>query len=241
MVNQNNEPVHIATIPDGNRRWAKKKKLAPWLGHQSGAKAVEKVARAAFEIKIPNLTFWVCSEDNLIKRPKKEIAFLLTLFKKEFVKLGESQDIHQNRARVRFLGQWRNYFPESLKKILNNIEKGTKNYSEHNLTFLMGYDGREEMTSAIRKAVDYYSGNSVQGEKIIDKDFIKSCLWTKDLPLVDLVIRTGGEPHLSAGFMMWDIADAQFYFTEKLWPDFGQEDLKEAVKNYSQRPRRFGY
>ena len=77
--------------------------------------------------------------------------------------------------------------------------------------------------------------------KIIDKDFIKSCLWTKDLPLVDLVIRTGGEPHLSAGFMMWDIADAQFYFTEKLWPDFGQEDLKEAVKNYSQRPRRFGY
>lgn len=239
MTKQNTEPAHIAIIPDGNRRWAKKKKLAPWLGHQTGAKAVENVARAAFKIKIPNLTFWLCSRDNLAKRPKREISFLLALFKKEFAKLGQSEDIHQNQARVRFLGQWRESFPDSLKKIFNNIEEGTKNYTERNLTFLMGYDGKEEMLNAVRQAADYYSDNG--GESIeIDNDFIKSRLWTKDLPTVDLVIRTGGEPHLSAGFMMWDISDAQFYFTEKLWPDFGEKDLAEALKNYSQRQRRLG-
>ena len=239
MANQNTEPVHIAIIPDGNRRWAKKKKLAPWLGHQTGAKAAENITKTAFEMKIPNLTFWVCSQDNLARRPKREIAFLLSLFKKEFSKMAKSEDIHQNRARVRFLGDWRNSFPKALIKILAQIEAETKGYGEHNLTFLMGYDGKEEMLSAVRQAADYYSNNG--GEDIeIDNNLIKSCLWTKELPAVDLVIRTGGEPHLSAGFMMWDIADAQFYFIEKLWPDFKEEDLKKALKSYSQRQRRFG-
>lgn len=231
-------PNHIAIIPDGNRRWAKKRKLNPWLGHKYGAKSTENTLKTAIDLNIPNLTYWICSKDNLEKRTKREVYFLLTVFKREFLRLLKSKDLAKNQVRVRFLGEWRDYFPTNLNKILDNLMEKTKDYNKHNLTFLAGYDGRQEMLTAIRKIVP--RGTIANNYEEITPELVKNYLWTRDLSPVDLVIRTGGEPHLSAGFMMWDIADAQLYFTDKLWPDFGKDDLIKAMKDYSERERRLG-
>lgn len=226
-------PNHIAIIPDGNRRWAKKRKLNPWVGHKYGARATENTIKAAIDLKIPNLTFWICSKDNLEKRSKREVYFLLMVFKREFLRLLKSEELVKNQARIRFLGEWRDYFPAYLKKIIDQLMENTKDYNRHNLTFLAGYDGKQEMMRSMREIIS-------DKHNKITPELIKDHLWTRDLPSVDLVIRTGGEPHLSAGFMMWDIAEAQLYFTDKLWPDFDREELLKAIKDYSKRERRLG-
>lgn len=231
-------PNHIVIIPDGNRRWAKKRKLNPWIGHKYGAKSIENTLKAAIDLKIPNLTFWICSKDNLEKRSKREVYFLLMVFKREFLRLLKSKDLAKNQVRVRFLGEWRDYFSASLSKVLDKLMGNTKDYNRHNLTFLAVYDGKQEMLTAIKKMVS--QGTIASKDMGITPELIKSYLLTSDLPPVDLVIRTGGEPHLSAGFMMWDISDAQLYFIDKLWPDFGRNDLIKVIEDYSRRERRLG-
>ena len=132
---------------------------------------------------------------------------------------------------------------------MRDSSKKTKNYKKHQLTFLMAYSGIDEMEEAIRKIVisilrtsDVHNIRTSDVQKLINKESIKANLWTKDLPAVDLVIRTGSasEPHLSSGMMMWDIADSQLYFTDTLLPDFSPEEFKKAVEHYSEKQRRSG-
>lgn len=232
-----NLPNHIAIIPDGNRRWAKKHKLEAWFGHKKGTEGLEKLADVMVELEIPHLSFWGSSKDNLKKRSKQEVAFLLKLFKERFLELSESEIVHQNQIGINILGDWREQFPEDVKASLNQAIENTKNYSEFFLNFFIAYSGTGEVLDAI-KCIAERARKDLSLE--IDKKLLKRCLLTRELPPVDLMIRTGGEPHLSDGFMMWDTANAQLYFLDKLWPDFNEQDFRLAIKDYGNRSRKFG-
>jgi undecaprenyl diphosphate synthase len=234
-----NLPEHIVLIPDGNRRWAKKKGLAAFLGHKQGAEIMGDIIKAARELKISCLTFWGSSLDNIAKRPAEEVDFLFEVFREYFEKLVKSEEIYEDSVRVEILGRWEELFPEKAKKPMREIIEKTKNHKNHRLTFLMAYSGVDEMAEAIKKIAELKFKNP---DLKIDEKLIKDSLWTKDLPPVDLVIRTGsaGDPHWSSGLMMWDTADAQLYFTDTLFPDFSPAEFKKAVEQYSGKERRFG-
>ncbi|MDP3015031.1 MAG: polyprenyl diphosphate synthase [bacterium] len=232
-----NLPQHIVLIPDGNRRWAKKRGLPPFFGHRQGVKTTEKILKAVLDLKIPYLTFWGSSLDNIAKRPSQEVKFLFKIFEQHFKKLAKSKEVNQNKIKINILGRWRELFPESVKQAMEEVIKKTKDYKNYQLTFLMAYSGVDEMTSAIQGIAELRIKNA---ELRINEELIKNNLWTKDLPAVDLVIRTGGEPHWSAGMMMWDVANSQLYFTETLYPDFSVEEFKKAVNKYGQIERRMG-
>ncbi len=232
-----NVPTHIAIIPDGNRRWARKHKLAPWLGHKEGTKNLEDLADVIVEQGIPYLSFWGSSKDNLKKRPIEEVKFLLDLFRVKFLELAKSKKIHKNKVKINILGSWREQFPSEVKKSLEAAMEATREYSDYFLNFFIAYSGTGEVIDAIKCIVKKaHEDPSLD----INGNLVKSCLLTCELPPVDLMIRTGGEPHLSDGFMMWDTANAQLFFSNKLWPDFRREDLIEAIEDYSKRERRFG-
>lgn len=233
-----NSPVHIAIIPDGNRRWAKKRGLKPWVGHQRGAIFFEKILEKALELKIPYLTFWGGSFDNLTKRPKIEIKFLYKVYHDQFKRIINDQRVHKNKVRISVLGRWKELLPKETQKIIKKAIEITKGYDQYFLTFLLAYNGTDEMLDCIKKIV---KNSNPEPQKISEKT-IKENLWTKNLPPVDLVIRTGcqGDPHNSAGFMMWDTAYSQFHFTKTLFPDFRPKEFEKIIKEYSKREKRFG-
>lgn len=228
-------PNHVAIIPDGNRRWAKQRGLKPWEGHIEGAKNTENLMKKALEMKIKCLSLWGSSLENLKKRPFEEKKALLGIYEEYFTKLLKNEDVHKNEVRINFIGKWEDQFPESLKKIMRDCLDITKNYAKHTLNFLLAYSGDDEMKDAVRKI----SQEKIAPEDITD-EVIKNHLMTKDLPPVDYMIRTGGEPHLSAGFMMWDIANTQMYFSEKFYPDFDAQEFQIAIEDFIQRGRRLG-
>jgi undecaprenyl diphosphate synthase len=231
-----NIPTHVALIPDGNRRWARRNGLYPWRGHQIGIKTFEKILEKSRELKIPYFTFWGSSWDNLTKRSKTEVNFLFKLYNEQFEKALHDKRIHENKVRVYALGRWREILPQKTQRVIEKVLEATKNYNRFFLTFLLAYDGRDEMLDCIQKIV-----NLNPKGKITPK-LIKENLWTKDLPPVDLVIRTGCEkdPHLSAGFMMWDTAYSQLYFTKTLFPDFTPKEFENIIKDFAKRERRLG-
>lgn len=231
----NNAPKHLVIIPDGNRRWAKAKGLAPWEGHEEGAKNTEKLIRLALKKGVECLSIWGSSMDNMTKRPLQEKKALLDIYKRYFSKMLESSDIHEQEAKVNFIGRWEEQFPESLKKVLYDLIEATKKYEKRALNFMLAYSGDDEMLLAIQKIRDKYE----KGVEIT-AGILKENLMTAKLPAVDYLIRTGGDPHLSAGFMMWDVANAQLYFAEELYPDFNEEKLEKALDEYARRQRRFG-
>ena len=228
-------PAHVALIPDGNRRWAKARGLDPWDGHEAGAKNTEKIIEKARELGIRSFSFWGSSMENLTKRPFEEKRELLRLYEEYFTRMIENESVHRDRARIRMIGHWREQFPEGLKKILLRCEEETKNYDDYSLNFFLAYSGNDEMLEAVRLLLS--SGIEA---RTVSSERLKSALMTRDLPPVDYLIRTGREPHLSAGFMMWDIADAQLYFSEKLYPDFDEQAFAESIEEYARRARRFG-
>jgi len=231
-----NIPTHVAIIPDGNRRWAKKRGLKPWEGHEAGAKNLEKVLRVSFDLGVKYVTFWGSSLDNLRKRPFREKRALLDIYRKYFLKLTDSEDIHKNEVKINVIGKWEDQFPDSVKKVIRKCIDRTNKYQKYFLNFLLAYSGDKEMVEAVNRIMKKFKGKV----KRITSRMIKEHLLTKDLPPVDLLIRTGGEPHNSTGFMMWDTANAQLYFSEVFWPDFDEKKMQEAIMDYSKRARRFG-
>jgi undecaprenyl diphosphate synthase len=229
---------HVVLIPDGNRRWAKRKGLLPWQGHLEGAKVVGKILEKVLELKIPYFTFWGGSFDNLTKRTKKEISFLMKVYGIYFKRLLKEKRIEKEKVRINVFGRWREIFPENLKRIVEEAIEKTKKHNRYFLSLLLAYNGTDEMLDCIRKI----SKISRQKKIKVDENLIKENLWTGSLPPVDLVIRTGleGDPHNSTGFMMWQTAYSQFYFTKTLFPDFSPKEFEEAINNFLKRERRFG-
>lgn len=228
-------PNHVVIIPDGNRRWAKERGLDPWNGHEAGAENTELLVREARRLGVREISFWGSSLENLTKRPVAESRALLSIYETYFAKLAESEDIHADQARIRFIGHWEEQFPDSLRQVMYRCIESTKHYDRYFLNFFLAYSGDDEMRIAFERA-----SHEIQSGVQVTDELIKKHLMTKDLPPVDYLIRTGGEPHLSAGFMMWDIADAQLFFSDKLYPDFGPETFRAAIEEYGERSRRFG-
>jgi len=228
-----NLPRHLAIIPDGNRRWARRHSLKPWEGYYQGTKTFEKIYRKIVSLGIPYTTFWIASLDNLTKRPKEEIHFLLDVFAKNFPKLAKADFIHRHQIRVEAIGRWREMLPKNVVEAVEMPLKATKKYQKFFLTFLMAYNGDDELLSAVKEIAE-------KRKKRINWQVLRNSLWTKNLPPVDLLIRTGGEPHLSAYFLSCHIGYAQMSFPEVYFPDFTPKEFMKVIDEYSKKERRFG-
>lgn len=233
--NNENLPLHIAIIPDGNRHWARERGLKPWDGHEAGAKNTEKLVREALKLGIKCISFWGSSLENLKRRPLQERRALLRIYEKYFTKLINGEDVHKNKAKINIIGRWREQFPARLKKVLEEGIKNTKKYNNYFLNFFLAYNGDDEMVEAVKSIIK----SGTPASKVTAKT-VKDNLMTRELPPVDLLIRTGGEPHLSVGFMMWDIANAQLYFPDQYYPDFDEREFRKAIEEYQRRERRHG-
>ncbi len=230
---------HIAIIPDGNRRWAKRQSLKPWDGHYEGAKRFEELVDKAFSLDIKNLSFWGSSVDNLTKRPLREKKALLDIYEKYFKDLINNKKIFDKKIKINIIGKWREQFPDRLCKLLENGIEKTKKHQGFNLNFLLAYNGNHDIIEATKNIVALAEKNK---NLIIDDKLISQNLMTKDLPPVDLIIRTGVEndPHNSAGFLMWQTQNSQLYFTDLQFPDFTANKFIIALENFSIRARRLG-
>lgn len=227
-------PNHVAIIMDGNRRWAKKNSIPSYEGHREGAKRMNAIADEAKKKGIPYLTVWAASIDNLKKRTRIEVNFLVSLFEQELEKILEGKTFEKNETRFRVIGKGAEIVKsKKLSMLIEEAEKNTRKFKKNNFTILFGYDGKKEMLDAIR---------AIREEKQFSYSYesVKAKLWTAALPPVDLVIRTGGEPHWSAGFLMWHTTDSHFYFTDTLWPDFGKKEFSDALTEFGKREKRLG-
>ncbi len=227
-------PKHIAIIMDGNGRWAKQRGKLRVFGHQNGKKTVQKVVENCARLKIQNLTLYAFSTENW-NRPKAEVETLMKLLvgaiKSELRKLLE------NNIRLKTIGN-PDLLPDSVRKQLFEAIEKTKNNTGMTLTIALSYGSREELTNTFKNICDKVKNNIISIESI-DESVINQHLYTHDLPDVDLLIRTSGEQRIS-NFLLWQIAYAELYFTEVLWPDFQDNDLYEAIISYQNRERRFG-
>ncbi|MBI1833707.1 MAG: di-trans,poly-cis-decaprenylcistransferase [Candidatus Andersenbacteria bacterium] len=226
-------PRHVAIIPDGNRRWAKGQGLSAFDGHQKGVDIFRDVVNHAADKGVRAISLWGMSIDNFVKRSPLEIKGLVNIFQKEFERMLTDSDIHERKMRVRVFGRWQEKFPRKLRSAIEAVEEATAKYSNYAMNLFLAYNGTDEMIQAVQKIVE-------SGQKKITSSVIKEHLFTKDLPSVDLLIRTGGEPHLSAGFMMWDVADSELYFTDTYWPAFTTNEFDIALSEYATRRRKHG-
>jgi undecaprenyl diphosphate synthase len=238
-IDKENLPQHIAIVPDGNRRWAKRKRMNPWQGHLAGAKITEEIIKKAFDLGIYCLSLWGGSWNNLTKRSKKEINGLFGIYERYFRKLLKSKEIYQNKVKVNVIGRWGEALPKSGIRVIRELIEKTNDHNQRKLNFFIAYNGTDEMIAAIKEIVKEARKN--KGLRVTEK-VLESHLWSCDLPPIDLIIRTGSsnDPHNSVGFMMWHSANSQFYFTNTYYPDFGQEEFEKAIKDFIKRQRRFG-
>lgn len=234
IINKDNLPKHIAIIMDGNGRWAKEKGKLRVFGHEHGAKTVKKIVEACGSLGVEHLTLYTFSTENW-NRPKLEVETLMRLLVSSLKK--ELKTLVKNNIKLKAIGSIDNLPSMAQKELLEVIEK-TKNNLGMTLTLALSYGSREELKNAVVQISTKVKNNIISPDSI-DESIINNHLYTHDLPDVDLLIRTSGERRIS-NFLLWQIAYAELYFTNTLWPDFTKEDLCEAIVNYQNRERRFG-
>ena len=227
-------PKHLAVIMDGNGRWAKQKGLFRSIGHENGTKAVREIVESCAEINIPFLTLYAFSTENW-NRPKLEVELLMNLMVSSLKK--EIETLQKNNIRLNAIGNLESLPKKAYRELLDVIEK-TKSNTRMTLTLALSYGSREEITKTI-KEISLKVKNNIISPDDIDESVINNHLYTQNLPDVDLLIRTSGEQRIS-NFLLWQIAYAELYFTETLWPDYTKNHLFEAILNYQNRERRFG-
>ncbi|WP_456439565.1 isoprenyl transferase [Psychroserpens sp.] len=227
-------PKHLAIIMDGNGRWAKRKGMLRIIGHENGTKSVRDIVEASAEIGIKHLTLYAFSTENW-KRPKLEVKTLMKLLVKSLKK--EIKTLQDNNIKLSAIGNLNDLPKKAHTELLEVIDK-TKNNTHMTLTLALSYGSREEIVNAIKEIATNVKNNIISAESI-DESIINKHLYTQNLPDVDLLIRTSGE-HRISNFLLWQIAYAELYFTDILWPDFTKQDLYEALINYQNRERRFG-
>ena len=234
QIDANKLPQHLAVIMDGNGRWAKKQGLFRSIGHESGTKAVREIVEACAELAIPYLTLYAFSTENW-NRPKLEVETLMRLLVSSLRK--EIETLQKNNIRLNAIGNL-DALPKKAHKELVDVIEQTKSNSRMTLTLALSYGSREEITKTI-KEISLKVKNNLISPSAIDESVINNHLYTQDLPDVDLLIRTSGEQRIS-NFLLWQIAYAELYFTETLWPDYRKTHLFEAIIDYQNRERRFG-
>lgn len=227
-------PQHIAIIMDGNGRWAKGQGKMRIFGHQNGVGAVRAVSEACAELGVKNLTLYAFSTENW-NRSQIEVEALMKLLSKTIFE--ELSTLNDNNIRLNAIGDLERLPKYNYDALMKTIEE-TKNNDRMTLTLCLSYSGRWEITEAAKKMAEKVKSGELNIEQIDEKCF-SSFLYTNGMPDPELLIRTSGEERIS-NFLLWQLAYSEFYFTDKLWPDFGKEDLYEAIVDYQGRERRFG-
>ena len=231
-------PAHIAIIMDGNRRWAKKRGLEPWLGHRFGAEKLEEVVEWCLKLGIKVVTFFALSTENL-RRDRRELEELFKLFKEKLEEQLNGDLLHRNRIRIKVIGK-KELLPDDLRNLLERLEEATKGYDNLFVNLAVAYGGRAEITDAARKLAEDVISGKVKLEDI-DEERISRYLYTADLPIQepDMIIRTSGEERIS-NFLLWQSAYSELIFLDVYWPEFRKIDLMRAIRTYQKRQRRFG-
>lgn len=233
-IDHTNLPKHLAIIMDGNGRWAKQQGFLRAFGHENGTKSVKKTITTCAKLGIEYLTLYAFSTENW-NRPKLEVEALMRILINSLKK--ELGTLQENNIRLNAIGNLEKLPKSAQKELLDVIDK-TKNNTRLTLTLALSYGSREELVNAVRIISDKVKNNIISIDAI-DDSIINEHLYTQNLPDVDLLIRTSGE-HRISNFLLWQIAYAELYFTNVLWPDFKDQDLYEAIISYQKRERRFG-
>jgi undecaprenyl diphosphate synthase len=233
-INPENIPQHIAIIMDGNGRWAKQKGIPRVLGHHSGVKSVREVTEAAAQIGVKYLTLYAFSTENW-NRPPSEVTALMSLLV-ETIK-GEIRDLNKNGVRLMAIGDIEGLPPATLKTLRDGIEK-TKDNDRVTLVLALNYSAKWEILRATRYLAEKVKQGICLPSEITEAMFEHE-LSTYGMPDPELLIRTSGEARLS-NFLLWQVAYTELYFTPVFWPDFGKEELFNAILSYQNRERRFG-
>jgi undecaprenyl diphosphate synthase len=217
--------MHIAFIPDGNRRWAKSRGLASSLGHYQGSENFGKILEACHKLKVNTVSLWVLSTENYLNRSPEEIDYLLNLLT-DFT-TSKRKQLLKNKISLKVHGRIQDLPADKIKPVLDLVDE-TKDFKEFELNVFINYGGRDEIVRAAQKA-------SLEGE--ITEQTLQDNLDLNDQP--NLIIRTGGHSRIS-NFLLWQGAYSEWYFSDKLWPDFSSKDLESAIEFYNSQDRNFG-
>jgi len=244
-TNQQSSLQHIAFIPDGNRRWAKKHAVAAQKRiYEKGGDTTLDIIEAAFEADIPYVTFWASSHANLLSRAPGFVAALEEMTAQKFLDIAVHPLIHKKQVRVEVLGEWRGIMkPKTIQAVQTAID-ATAHYDDRLLTVLIGYDGRRERGAAITALLHSFdhSAQAIPEDVLKANALLQRHSWTGHLPDVDLIVRSGAwqDPHNSAGFLSFLASESQLAFPEVLWPDFTPAILQTTLEDFASRERRKG-
>ena len=227
-------PQHVAIIMDGNGRWAKKVGEERIFGHQNGVKSVRESTEAAAELGVKYLTLYAFSTENW-NRPKEEVDALMALLVHTIN--SETESLNKNNIRLHAIGDIKSLPIETFNQ-LNEAIKATEHNTQLNLILALSYSSKWEIIDAVKQIAKDVKENKLSPDEITDEVF-SSYLSTKEFPDPELLIRTSGE-HRISNFLLWQLAYSEFYFTNKLWPEFTKADFKDAILDYQSRERRFG-
>ena len=241
QLKQRPMPHHIGIILDGNRRHARKRGLSdPCEIYQRGAEKLDDILDWCADLRIPAVTLWVFSTENL-KRSPAEVSGILSAIEAKVAALAHAPLMHQKRIRIQAIGRL-DLLPDSVIAAIRAAETATAQYNLMTLTIAIGYGGREEIADAVRRFVKTQAQEGASLYEVIERitpEAIACHLYAADLPDPDLIIRTSGEIRLS-GFLLWQSVHSEFYFTDVLWPAFRKVDFLRAIRAYQARNRRFG-
>lgn len=234
QIDSKNVPQHIAVIMDGNGRWAKQQGESRIYGHYEGVNSVRDVVEGAAQAGVKYLTLYAFSTENW-NRPKEEVDALMELLVATIS--GEAPQLNKKNVRLLAIGNLDSLPPKCLEELNESIQLTSKN-TGLTLVLALSYSAKWELVNAVKQIANAAKNNQLNTDDISEKT-IENYLCTKEIPDPELMIRTSGE-HRISNFLLWQLAYAEFYFTEKLWPDFRKEDLFSAIINYQNRERRFG-
>ena len=233
-ISKDELPQHIAIIMDGNGRWAKKRGLTRSVGHRAGMEKIREITQLCSDFGVKILTIYAFSCQNW-KRPRREVNFLMSGFKRYLDK--ERDELNKKGTRFRVIGR-RRRLSSSLQNKIEEVMSLTKDNKDFFLNLAIDYGGQEEIMDAAKALIkEVVRGNLAVEE--IDIDSFKQYLYLEDIPSPDLLIRTGGEYRVS-NFLLWHIAYTELWMTPVFWPDFGKKEFLMALKDYAKRERRFG-
>lgn len=230
IENEKIVPRHVGIIPDGNRRWAKLNGKSSLQGHRKGLDTAKKIAIAAFDEGVQYFTMYAFSAENW-KRTQDEVGYLMELFFNMVV--NEFDELEKRGVRFQLLG-YREGLPKRVVEAMQDAEDRTRNYTNGTLCLALNYGGEQELVEAMKQII----ASGVKPEEVTPH-MIEANLYGENIPPVDMVIRTSSE-HRFSGFMLWRSAYAEYFFINKLWPDYTADDLRSALAEYSRRQRRFG-
>ena len=234
LIKQNKVPRHVAIIMDGNGRWAKNRGEERTFGHKSAVSAVRNAIAAAQKSKVEFLTLYTFSTENW-HRPTDEVSALMNLLAETIIK--ETDELFTKGVRVHVIGET-DQMPDFVKEQLAQIVELTKHNKETNLVLALSYGSQNEILNATRQIAEEVKAGNISSNDI-DAEAFEKYLYTKDMPAVDLLIRTSGEIRIS-NFLLWQIAYAELQFLDIYWPDFTEDNFFECILNFQNKERRFG-